>query len=75
MDMRPKVLQSLLEECKSVKVKRLFLFMAEKAQLPVLKKLNIDRIDLGSGKRVIIPGGKFDSSYNISYPRTFQVNE
>lgn len=31
MDMRPKVLQSLLEECKSVKVKRLFLFMAEKA--------------------------------------------
>lgn len=75
MDMRPKVLQSLLEECKSIKVKRLFLFMAERAKLPMLKKLDIGRIDLGSGKRVIVPGGKFDPNYKITYPKGFQVNE
>jgi hypothetical protein len=75
MDMRPKVLQSLLEGCKSIKVKRLFLFMAEKAKLPILNKLNISRIDLGSGKRVIVPGGKFDPVYKITYPKKFQVNE
>jgi len=75
MDMRPKVLQSLLEECKSVKVKRLFLFMADKAKLPALKKLDIGRIDLGAGKRVIVPDGKFDPVYKITYPKEFQVNE
>ena len=74
MDMRPKVLQSLLEECKSIKVKRLFLFMADKAKLPCLKKLDLCRIHLGSGKRVIVPGGNFDSQYQITYPKGFQVN-
>lgn len=74
MDMRPKVLQSLLEECKSIKVKRLFLFMADKANLPCLKKLDLCKINLGSGKRVIVPGGNFDSQYQITYPKGFQVN-
>ena len=75
MDMRPKVLQSLLEECKSIKVKRLFFFMADKAKLPCLKKLDLYRINLGSGKRVIVPGGNFDSQYQITYPKGFQINE
>jgi hypothetical protein len=75
MDMRPKVLQSLLEECKSIKVKRLFLFMADQAKLPCLKKLNLCGINLGSGKRVIVLGGNFDSRYQITYPKGFQVNE
>ncbi len=72
---RPKLMQALLEECKSIKVKRLFLFLAQKANLPILKKLDLDKMDLGSGKRVIVEDGKFDSDYQITYPKGFQVNE
>lgn len=75
VDIRPKLMQTLLEECKSIKVKRLFLFLAQRANLPILKKLNLELIDLGSGKRVIVKDGKFDSDYQITYPRGFQVNE
>lgn len=75
MDMRPKLLQSLLEECNSIKVKRLFLFMAERANIPCLKKLDLNRINLGSGKRVIVTGGNMDPKYQITYPKEFQTNE
>ncbi len=49
--------------------------MAKKAKLPLLKKIDISRIDLGSGKRVIIRGGKFDLDYQITCPREFEVDE
>lgn len=75
MDIHPNLLQNLLEECNSIKVKRLFLFMAEKAKLPCLKKLNINRVDIGSGKRVIVANGHYDPQYRITYPKEFQVDE
>lgn len=75
VDIRPKLMQTLLEECKSIKVKRLFLFLAQQAKLPVLKKLDLKKIDLGSGKRVIVKDGKLDSDYGITYPKGFQINE
>ena len=54
VDTPPKNVQrGYLEECRSVKVKRLFLFMAEKARHAWFEALDLDRIDLGSGKRVI----------------------
>lgn len=49
--------------------------MAQRAKLPVFKKLNLDRIDLGAGKRLIIKNGKYDAEYQITYPREFQINE
>lgn len=75
IDIRPRLMQKLLEECKSIKVKRLFCFLATKAKLPVINKLDFDKIDFGSGKRVIVQGGKFDSQYQITYPKGFQINE
>jgi tRNA-binding EMAP/Myf-like protein len=56
----------LLENCNSIKVKRLFLFLAESYQHPWLKKINRAKIDLGQGKRVIVKGGKLDSKYQIT---------
>ena len=64
----PKNVQRLLEECRSVKVKRLFLFMAEKARHAWFEALDLDRIDLGSGKRVIAKGGVYDKKYQITIP-------
>jgi hypothetical protein len=66
---RPNLIQQLLEECKSVKVKRLFLYMAEKAGHAWFKYLNLNQIKLGSGKRAIVKNGVYNSKYQITLPR------
>lgn len=66
--LRPRVMQEMLEKCSSVKVKRLFLYMAEKANHPWLKALDMSRIDIGSGRRMIVPQGKYVSKYNMTIP-------
>lgn len=68
--LRPKLVQQLLEECSSVKVKRLFLFLAEECGLAWFSKLDLDRVDLGRGKRVIVKGGRFDPRYQITVPKS-----
>ena len=66
--LRPLVLQKLLEACKSVKVKRLFLYMAEYHNHAWFNRLDPSPIDLGSGKREIVKGGKLDKKYKIVVP-------
>ena len=66
--LRPKLVQQLLEQCSSVKVKRLFLYMAEKANHPWFKAINTSHLDLGSGRRMISARGKYVSKYNITIP-------
>jgi len=67
--LRPQVLQSLLESCRSVKVKRLFLWAAEDAGHDWFTRLALDRVDLGKGKRQIYRGGRFDPKYKITVPK------
>ncbi|GAP73441.1 type IV toxin-antitoxin system AbiEi family antitoxin [Candidatus Symbiothrix dinenymphae] len=67
--LRPALLQVLLEECKSVKVKRLFLYMAEKAGHVWLNDLDLSRISLGTGKRAIVEKGVYNAKYQITLPR------
>lgn len=64
--LRPKLIQQLLEACSSVKVKRLFLYMAEKSGHQWFNALNTDTIDLGSGQRLLTPGGRYISRYQIT---------
>ncbi len=66
ISLRPLMVQHLLENCTSLKVKRLFLHFAEKINHPWFKKLNLKKIDLGSGKRVIFENGVLDKKYNIT---------
>jgi len=66
--LRPDVVQRLLEACRSVKVKRLFLYMAERCGHAWFSRLNSSKIDLGKGKRMIIPNGRFDAKYQITVP-------
>src|SRR6056297_676697 len=68
-NLRPKILQELLEKCNSIKVKRLFLFMASKARHQWLDFVDQSRIDLGTGDRVIVKGGVYISKYKISIPK------
>ena len=67
--LRPNLLQQLLENCKSIKVKRLFLFMAEKAGHSWFEDLDLTKIDLGKGKRSIVKNGVYNTKYQITISR------
>jgi hypothetical protein len=68
-NIRPDLVQELLVQCKSVRVKRLFLYMASKATSPVLDFLDLSKIDLGAGDRCIVENGKYNAEYKISIPK------
>lgn len=67
-NLRPVSVQKLLQNCTSVKVKRLFLYMAEKAGHEWFSFLDTDKIDLGHGKRMITRGGSLNVKYQITIP-------
>lgn len=70
----PQRLNQLLHTCKNIKVKRLFLWLAERNQSPWLKRIDCQNFSmesgtLGSGKRVIAKGGRLDPKYLITVPK------
>jgi hypothetical protein len=67
-NLSPRKLQKLLVDCRSVKVKRLFFWFAERHNHAWLQKLDRKEMDLGSGKRMLVRGGKFDRKFNITVP-------
>lgn len=67
--LRPKESQKLLKDCRSVRVKRLFLWMARDCGHPWFKYVDTAKVDLGSGKRVVYKGGKLDREFLITVPR------
>lgn len=69
VNLRPKLLQDLLEHCTSIKVKRLFLYMAQKAGHQWLQFINLGQLDLGKGKRSLVKGGVFDAEFQITIPK------
>jgi len=70
-NLSPKRMQSLLENTKSVKVKRLFFFFADRHQHQWHCKLKKDKIDMGSGKRMLVQGGRLDPVYQITIPQEY----
>jgi hypothetical protein len=66
--LRPAKIQELLGSCKSVKVKRLFLYFAEKANHSWFKYLNTSKINLGVGNRSLVEGGVLISKYKLLLP-------
>ena len=68
MSLRPKQLVALLTACRSVKVRRLFLVFADRHEHPWRKYLDTAKIDLGSGPRALVEGGKLHPTYRIYVP-------
>lgn len=64
----PRKLQKLLVDCKNVKVKRLFFFLADRHKHSWLRHLDRKAIDLGTGKRMLVKGGRFDPKYMMTVP-------
>ncbi|MDF1571094.1 MAG: type IV toxin-antitoxin system AbiEi family antitoxin domain-containing protein [Bacteroidales bacterium] len=73
--LRPSMVQILLEKNTSVKIKRLFMYMAEKAGHAWFRELDLTKIDTGSGKREIVANGVYDSKYQIIIPEELKNYE
>ena len=72
-NLRPATVQKLLEACTSVKVKRLFLYLADRAGHEWLNYLKLDKVDLGSGKRAIVSDGVYVPKYQITVPKELEA--
>jgi len=69
--LRPKLVQAMLKACRSVKAKRIFLWMGKRLDASWYRavKRDMSGIDLGKGKRQLIPGGALDTEYQITVVR------
>ncbi|MDC0980199.1 type IV toxin-antitoxin system AbiEi family antitoxin domain-containing protein [Bdellovibrionales bacterium] len=74
-NIRSDLTQQLLENCNSIKVKRVFLYMSTELELPVIKKINLDKIDQGKGKRLIVKNGVLNKVFNITVPKVENVSD
>ena len=73
VNLSPRKLDTLLKACKSVKVKRLFFWLANRQAYPWFSKLNVADYDLGSGKRFVAKNGKLDTKYLITVPSQMAI--
>ena len=73
--LRPDTVQALLEQNTSVKIKRLFLYMAEKAGHEWFGELDLKKVNTGSGNREIIADGVYDKKYQIVIPEELKNYE
>ena len=69
VNLRPDMLQTLLNECKSVKVNRLFLYMLKKANHQWGQFLDLSAVNLGTGDRELVKNGIYDAEYHITVPK------
>jgi hypothetical protein len=69
VNLKPRLVTELLLKCTSIKVKRLFLYMAEKANHQWFQFIKTDKLDLGNGKRMITEKGVYNAKYLISIPK------
>ena len=69
-DLIPRRLNALLERTRSVKIKRLFFWLARRQGHGWLKYVPEEKIDLGSGKRHLVQGGHLNRDYLITVPKT-----
>lgn len=68
VNLSPTRLKLLLAQCRSVKVKRLFFFFADRHRHAWRSRLDPAAFDLGAGKRALVPGGRLSKNYNITVP-------
>ena len=73
--LRVELMQELLENCSSIKVKRLFLYYAREAGHSWYPALNRSTINLGSGKRELVKGGKLDKEFLLTVTTSFHPPE
>jgi len=71
-NLRPRQLQALLEACGNIKAKRLFLWLARIVGHSWYQHIDTSGVNLGAGKRQIVPDGTLDSQFMITIPKEIQ---
>lgn len=71
VNLSPRRLDGVLKACNHIKAKRLFFFFADRYAYPWRQRIYPENYDLGSGKRSIITGGRFNKEYKITIPKEF----
>lgn len=66
--LRPQRVSLLLRHCHSIKAKRVFLALAERHRHAWLAHVSLEGVDLGRGKRALVPGGRLHPTYQITLP-------
>ena len=66
--LRPRRLTAALEACTSIKTKRLFFVFAERHAHAWMKHVERARVDLGTGDRSLVKGGKLHPVFRITVP-------
>lgn len=69
--LRPRRLEELLHACRSVKVKRLFFLFADRHRHRWLAHVDRTAIDLGTGPRMLVEGGRYAAAYQLVVPEEF----
>lgn len=69
--LRPGRLTKLLQACKSVKVKRLFFLFADRHPHRWLSHVDRTKVDLGTGPRSLVEGGRYAAAYQLVVPEEF----
>ena len=73
--LRAEVVQTLLENIKNQRVKRVFLYMAEKAGHYWFDMLNLDKINIGTSKQKLVENGTYINKYKITMPKELDEYE
>ncbi len=73
--LRSDVVQHLLETLDNNRVKRMFLYMAEKAGHFWFEELHPEKIDVGTGKIQAATNGTFNRKYNMTIPKDLEEYE
>ena len=67
----PRRLETVLNLCVNIRVKRLFFWFADRHQFQWRAHLDPNDFDLGRGNRVIAKPGRLDPTYAITVPESF----
>jgi hypothetical protein len=73
--LRPEVMQDLLENTDSLKIKRMFLYMAKKSGHYWFDSLDVDKIELGLAKHKLVENGVYIPKYKITVPKELHEYE
>jgi len=74
-NLRPRLLTTLLAQCRSVKTKRLFFVYADKHNHAWRRHIDMSAVDLGKGDRALTPGGRLHPVYRITIPTDLMPQE
>ena len=69
-DLLPRRLNSLIARTRSVKIKRLFFWLAKRQGHPWLKYVPENGVDFGKGKRLLARHGHLNREYQITVPKS-----